>query len=493
METSITNKLNNSFQEQALTNYYKYESVLATRYASDQMSFIFSQQKRYSTWRFIWISLAESQKELGLDIEQAQINELKKHVNIIDFDRASMYEKKFKHDVMAHIHTFADSCPTARGIIHLGATSCLVTDNADLILIKNAMELIQTKLITLLENLAKLAEKYQDLTCLGFTHFQPAQPTTLGKRISLWLQDFLLDFNDLQYRMENLQLLGIKGATGTQASFLELFNGNDQKVLSLEKIFIEKLGFKNVFPIASQTYTRKQDVHILNVLAGIAISAHKMATDLRLLAHMNEVEEPFEKDQVGSSAMPYKRNPMQNERVCSLARYIMSLAESPGYTAALQWLERTLDDSANRRICIPEAFLATDSILSLLINISAYSVINEDVITQNLQRELPLMAIENILMFCVKKGADRQIIHERLRIISLEARKTIKSNNYNFYEQILSDPIISLTREELDTIINEKNFSGRASAQVKEFLDIHIKPILRKFKDKERLTPEIKY
>ena len=462
---------------------YRYQSPLGQRYASKQMNTIFSAQTKHTTWRRLWVELAQAEKELGLPITQEQIDELKAHMHDIDFAAAEQYERKLRHDVMAHIHAYGDQCPQARAIIHLGATSCLITDNADLIIMRDALKLIEQKLVTVIRQLATHADRYKSLPCLSFTHMQPAQPTTVGKRFCMWLQDFLLDLEELNHRVERLRFLGIKGATGTQASFLQLFDGDHEKVIKLEQLIAQRLGFNKLFSVSGQTYTRKQDAQILDLLAGIATSAHKMSTDLRLLAYMKEIEEPFEHHQVGSSAMPYKRNPMRNERICSLARYVMSLSENPKYTAATQWFERTLDDSANRRLCIPEAFLATDGILNLLINITHSMVVYPKVIEKNLQQELPFMATENILMACVKKGADRQAIHEILRQHSIEVGRAIKEDGAanDLLQRLAADPAIPCDETELNKLVNAEQFIGRAPEQVEGFLAGEVWPVLKQY------------
>ena len=470
-----------------------YQSPLASRYASDEMSSLFSAQKKYSTWRIIWLALAKAQKDLGLCITQEQINEMEAHLEDIDFKRVEKYEKMLRHDVMAHIHTFGESCPLARPIIHLGATSCLVSDNADVLILKEALELLLKKLFVLIEKLSEKAEFYKNTPCLGYTHFQAAQPTTLGKRISLWIQDILLDISDLDYRLKNLKLLGIKGATGTQASFLDLFNGDHGKVKKLESLICKSLGFEKVFSVSAQTYSRKQDMHILDLLSGIAVTSHKMATDFRLLAHLKELEEPFGKDQIGSSAMPYKRNPMQSERVCSLSRYVISLGENPKYTAATQWLERTLDDSANRRLCIPEAFLAIDAIINISIYLADGMVAYPKVMEKRLKEELPFIATESVLMASVKKGANRQNIHERIRKHSVEVAKRLKELGLDndLIERIAKDPEIPLSMDELEEIFNINSFIGRAPQQVEEFLKNEVEDFFLKHEgtNMETLSP----
>lgn len=470
-----------------------YQSPLGTRYASETMKHIFALHTKYSTWRMVWVALAQAEMELGLPITQEQLDQLKKHIDTIDFAKAEHYERQLKHDVMAHVHAYGDQCPKARGIIHLGATSCTVTDNADIIIIRDALRATRDKLVVVIKQLAQLADQYKDLPCLAYTHFQSAQPTTVGKRFCLWLQELLLDLHDLEYRINNLKFLGIKGATGTQASFLSLFNGDHKKVEQLEQRIAQLLGFKNVFGVSGQTYTRKQDAQVLQVLSGIAISAHKMATDLRLLAHLKEVEEPFGKKQIGSSAMPYKRNPMMSERACSLARYVMSLAQNPTYTAAIQWFERTLDDSANRRLCIPESFLALDGVLNLLLKITDDLVVYPAIIKKRLTSELPFMATEDILMACVKQGGDRQIIHERLRQHSVTVATQIKNGGTNNLIEILtSDDQIPLNKEQLEQLLRVDQFIGRAPEQVAAFLYNEVQPVLDRYKNIE-VQAEVKY
>lgn len=474
---------------QVQEDHHEYTSPLATRYASKRMTALFSESTKHSTWRRIWIALAQTQKELGLSISQEQIDQMCAYATNINFDRIDFYERQLRHDVMAHVHAYGEQCPQAKPIIHLGATSCLITDNADVLIMRSALQLIEQQVLQLIHQLAALAEQYKELPCLSFTHLQPAQPTTVGKRIALWLQDFVIDIHDLRNRIATIQLLGIKGATGTQASFLELFDGDHHKVIELEQRMIAKLGCTNVFMLSGQTYTRKQDVQILNVLTGLAVSAHKMATDLRLLTFMKEVDEPCEDKQIGSSAMPYKRNPMRSERVCSLARFVMSLNDNPMYTASTQWLERTLDDSANRRLCIPEAFLATDAILQLLINITQKLTFYPAMITQNLERELPFMAIEPILLACTKKGSDRQIIHEKLRQHCVFVSNNIKhyGTDNDLIARIISDPEIPLDEDELKKLLDVNLFIGRAPAQVTEFLQT-IQSLLHQYKKQDQST-----
>lgn len=448
-----------------------YESPFTRRYGSDEMRTLFSQKTKFVTWRKIWIALAEAQRALGLPISCEQIDLLKERVDSIDFARAEYYEKELRHDVMAHIRTYAEECPEAAGIIHLGATSCLVTDNAEMLLMKKGLDLVERKLQRLIKALYYQAHRYRELPCLSYTHFQAAQPTTIGKRFCLWLQEFWLDWQDLKYRQGTLCFLGAKGATGTQASFLDLFDGNHEKVKQLDRLMANQLGFDKVFTIAGQTYTRKQDSQLLDLFSQIGSSAHKMATDIRLLAHMREFEEYFEKNQVGSTAMPYKRNPIESEKVCSLARYVISLAENPKYTAALQWLERSLDDSANRRLCLPEAFLCIDTILESLIKITESLQVNEHTIRKNLEKELPQMALEPILMAVVKKGADRQQMHEKLRSLSFKDKESIsQGEKSNLLVLIAEDPSIPLSLNEVRSLISSDRFIGRAPQQVMEFL-----------------------
>lgn len=457
-----------------------YESPLTQRYASKEMSLLFSDTTKYSMWRHMWYTLAATQQTLGIAITDEQLEELKKNRTNLNLDRAHYYEQQYHHDVVAHLHAYAEQCPQARPIMHIGATSCLITDNTEQIIMHDALQLIEYRLHAVIEQLAAHAEQYKNLMCVSFTHFQPAQPTTVGKRMCLWLHDLYLDAQSIKKYMSQWALLGIKGATGTQASFLELFQGDHAKVQELEQRFIHALGFTQAVPISGQTYTRKFDVYLLDLLKHIAISTHKMATDIRLLAHLQEVEEPFGRHQVGSSAMPYKRNPIKSERICSLARFIISLAENPAYTAATQWCERTLDDSANRRLCIAEAFLATDALLLLAHDIIENLIINEQIITHRLQQELPFMITEQILIAATAKGADRQIIHEQLRQHSHEVSTALKLRitDNNLLDRIANDPLIPLDREELNTIMNSHLLSGRASGQVTDFLQQHINPLL---------------
>ncbi len=464
-----------------MTAHHLHQSPLATRYASQAMSSLFSAQTKHSTWRRLWIALAEAEQELGLPITPAQIAELKAHIDDIDFVAVDEYEKQLHHDVMAHIHAYADQCPEARPIIHLGATSCFVTDNTELIQMRNGIEILKPKLALVIKQLAHFAKQYRATPCLGYTHLQPAQLTTVGKRTCLWIQDFVMDLNELNYRLENLRFLGAKGTTGTQASFLALFDQDHDKVEKLDQLIAKKMDFTNLLTISGQTYTRKQDIQVLSTLSSLAAGAHKFATDLRLLAHLNEVEEPFGKKQVGSSAMPYKRNPILSERVCSLARFIISLLDNPLYTAATQWLERTLDDSANRRLSISEAFLATDALLNLLITITSDLTVYPNRIQKHIEVELPFMATENILMAAVKKGGDRQDLHEKIRTHSHAAAEKVKVNGdeNDLLQRISQDSSFHLNNEELTQIVNMAHFIGRAPQQVDTFLKEEVDPIIQ--------------
>ena len=462
-----------------------YESPLNSRYASKEMQYIFSPDKKFSTWRKLWIALAESEQELGLDITDEQIAELKEHIYDINYDVAREQEKKVRHDVMAHVHAYGMQCPKAKGIIHLGATSCYVCDNTDIIIMTEAMQLVKKKLVCLIGELAKFAEVNKDLPTLAFTHFQPAQPTTVGKRASLWLEDLLMDLEDVEYQLSKAQLLGCKGTTGTQASFMELFEGDHEKCKELDRKIAAKMGYEKSFPVSGQTYPRKLDSQMLNVLSLIAQSAYKFSNDIRLLQHLKQIEEPFEKSQIGSSAMAYKRNPMRSERIGSLARYVIVDALNPAITAATQWFERTLDDSANKRISVPEAFLAVDAILNLYINVVDGLVVYDKVIYQQFMREIPFMATENIMMDAVKKGGDRQELHEKIRVHSMEAGKTVKmeGKDNNLAELIANDPSFGLSLEEINAVMKPENFVGRAPQQVEDFLNDYVKPVLEVNKD----------
>ncbi len=471
-----------------------YESPLSSRYASKEMKYIFSPDKKFKTWRKLWIALAESEMELGLPITQAQIDELKAHADDINYEVAQAREKEVRHDVMSHVYAYGVQCPNAKGIIHLGATSCYVGDNTDIIIMTEGLQLIRNKLITVIRNLSKFAETYKALPTLAFTHFQPAQPTTVGKRATLWLQELLMDLEDVEYQISKAKLLGSKGTTGTQASFLELFDGDHQKCKELDKKIAEKMGYKSCFPVSGQTYSRKLDSQFLNVLAGIAQSAAKFSNDIRLLQHLKEVEEPFEKHQIGSSAMAYKRNPMRSERIGSLSRYVMCDVLNTYFTTATQWFERTLDDSANKRLSVPEAFLAVDGILSLYANVADGLVVYPKVIEQRLKKELPFMATENIMMDAVKKrGADRQQLHERIRVHSMAASKVIKEEGgeNDLLERIANDEAFGVTLEELENILQPEKYTGRAKEQTEDFLSDYVNPVLEKYKDIESDKPEI--
>lgn len=458
----------------------RYISPLSERYASKEMQYIFSQDKKFKTWRKLWIALAETEKELGLDITEEQIEELKEHAENLNLDVAKEREKVVRHDVMAHVYAYGVQCPKAKGIIHLGATSCYVGDNTDMILMADALKLVRKKLLNVIEKLAEFADKYKEQPTLGFTHFQPAQPTTVGKRATLWIQEFVMDLEDLDYVLDSLKLLGSKGTTGTQASFLELFDGNQEKIDKIDPMIAKKMGFKACYPVSGQTYSRKVDQRVLNVLSGIGVSAHKFANDIRLLQHLKEVEEPFEKSQIGSSAMAYKRNPMRSERICALSRYVMVDAMNPAVTSSTQWFERTLDDSANKRLSIPEGFLAVDGILDLCINVADGLVVYPKVIEKHLMEELPFMATENIMMDAVKAGGDRQELHERIRELSMEAGKNVKEygKENNLLQLIAEDPVFNLTLEELEKTMDPAKYTGRAKEQVEAYLKQIIKPLL---------------
>ncbi len=471
----------------------RYVSPLGQRYASEEMQRIFSNDKKFRTWRKLWIALAESEKELGLDITQEQIEELKAHAEDINYDVAKEREKIVRHDVMSHVYAYGQQCPNAKGIIHLGATSCFVGDNTDLIVMYEALELIKKKLVNVLAELEKFALAHKDLPVLAFTHFQPAQPTTLGKRAAIWAQDLLLDYEELCFLLENKKLRGCKGTTGTQASFMELFDNDEAKVKQLDQMVAQKMGYEKSFPVSTQTYSRKVDSRILNALGSIAQSAHKFSNDIRLLQNLKEVEEPFEKGQIGSSAMAYKRNPMRSERMASLANYVIADTLNPAITAATQWFERTLDDSANKRISIPEAFLAVDGILDLYLNITDGLVVYPKVIEAHLMKELPFMATEIILMDAVKAGGDRQELHERIRVHSMAAGKVVKEEGLDndLLERIAADDMFPMNMEQLKAIMSPINFVGRAPSQIAEFFNECIDPILEAEKDALGLHAEI--
>ncbi len=458
----------------------RYNSPLSERYASKEMQYIFSPDMKFRTWRKLWIALAETEKELGLPITQEQIDEMKAHAEDINYEVAKAREKEVRHDVMSHVYAYGVQCPKAKGIIHLGATSCYVGDNTDIIIMTEALRLIRKKLINVIAELADFAENYKALPTLAFTHFQPAQPTTVGKRATLWIQEFCLDLEDLDHVLSGMKLLGSKGTTGTQASFLELFNGEREKVDRIDPMIAEKMGFAACYPVSGQTYSRKVDTRVANVLAGIAASAHKMSNDIRLLQHLKEVEEPFEKSQIGSSAMAYKRNPMRSERIASLSRYVMIDALNPAITSATQWFERTLDDSANKRLSIPEGFLATDGILDLCLNVVDGLVVYPKVIEKRLRSELPFMATENIMMDAVKAGGDRQELHEKIRELSMEAGRNVKAEGgeNNLLELIAADPDFNLTLEELQETMDPAKYTGCAKEQVETFLSAVVAPIL---------------
>ena len=460
--------------------YDRYESPLSRRYASKEMQEIFSQDRKFRTWRRLWIALAESERELGLPVTQEQIDELKAHADDINYDVAEAREKIVRHDVMSHVYAYGQQCPKAKGIIHLGATSCYVGDNTDIIIMRDALAVIRRKLLNVIANLAEFADKYKDLPCLAFTHYQPAQPTTVGKRATLWINEFMIDLEDLDYVQGSLRLLGSKGTTGTQASFLELFNGDHEKCREIDRRIAEKMGFEACYPVSGQTYSRKIDTRVLNILGGIAASATKFSNDIRLLQHMKEIEEPFEKTQIGSSAMAYKRNPMRSERIASLSRYIISAVMNPEITSAVQWFERTLDDSANKRISVPEAFLACDGVLDLMMNVSEGLVVYPKVIRKHLMAELPFMATENIMMDAVKAGGDRQELHERIRTLSMEAGRNVKEEGRenNLLDLIAADPVFGFTRQELDSCMVPERYTGRAKEQTEEYLKEVVRPVL---------------
>ncbi len=470
-----------------------YETPLGSRYASKEMQYLFSPDMKFRTWRRLWIALAETEQELGLEITNEQIEELKQHAEDINYEVAQAREKIVRHDVMSHVYAYGQQCPKAAGIIHLGATSCYVGDNTDVIVMNEAMKLIRKKLVNVIAELAKFADQYKNLPTLAFTHFQPAQPTTVGKRAALWLQDLVMDLEDVQHQIDGAKLLGCKGTTGTQASFLELFDGDHAKCRELDRRIAEKMGYTGCFSVSGQTYSRKLDSRILNVLSGIAQSATKFSNDIRLLQHLKEIEEPFEKGQIGSSAMAYKRNPMRSERIASLARYVMVDALNPAITAATQWFERTLDDSANKRISIPEAFLAVDGILSLYLNVVDGLVVYPKVIEQRLMKELPFMATENIMMDAVKRGGNRQELHERIRVHSMEAGRQVKveGKENDLLERIAADETFGVTLDELKDILDPAKYVGRSPEQVTEFLNECVNPILEQYRDDLGVTVEI--
>lgn len=471
----------------------RYQSPLSERYASKEMQYIFSPDMKFRTWRKLWIALAETEKELGLNITQEQIDELKAHAEDINYDVAKAREKEVRHDVMSHVYAYGVQCPKAKGIIHLGATSCYVGDNTDIIVMTKALELVKKKLVNVMKELADFADRYKAQPTLAFTHFQPAQPTSVGKRATLWLQEFCLDLEDLDHVLSHMKLLGSKGTTGTQASFLELFDGNQELIDKIDPMIAEKMGFRECYPVSGQTYSRKVDTRVANVLAGIAASAHKMSNDIRLLQHLKEVEEPFEKGQIGSSAMAYKRNPMRSERIASLSRYVMIDALNPAITSATQWFERTLDDSANKRLSIPEGFLAVDGILDLCLNVVDGLVVYPKVIEKRLMSELPFMATENIMMDAVKAGGDRQELHERIRILSMEAGKNVKveGGENNLLELIAADPAFNMTLEDLRKTMDPSRYIGRSREQVEAFLKNVMEPVLKENEELLGIKAEI--
>ncbi|MCI8303330.1 MAG: adenylosuccinate lyase [Lawsonibacter sp.] len=461
----------------------RYESPLSSRYASDEMQYIFSPDKKFSTWRRLWVALARAEMELGLPVTQEQVEELEAHITDIDYDKAAQWEKKLRHDVMAHVHTYGELCPKAMPVIHLGATSCYVGDNTDVILMREGLELVRSKIVRVLARLADFCAEYKSLPTLGFTHFQAAQLVTVGKRATLWMNELLMDLEEVEHRISTLALLGSKGTTGTQASFLELFEGDHEKVKLLEEKIAREMGFNAVVPVSGQTYSRKLDYHVVSTLSGVAQSASKFATDLRLLCHLKEVEEPFEANQIGSSAMPYKRNPMRCERICSLARYVIVDAGNPAVTTATQWFERTLDDSANKRLSVPEAFLAVDAILNIWANVASGLVVHPKVIEKHVLEELPFMASENIMMDAVKRGGDRQELHERIRVLSQEAGYHVKELGQpnNLIDLMAADPAFGMTKEELSSHLDPSAYIGRCPEQVEEFLAECVAPVLKKY------------
>ncbi len=470
-----------------------YLSPLSTRYASKQMQYLFSDDCKFRTWRKLWVALAEAEQQLGLPITDEQIAQMRENIDNIDYEVAAERERQVRHDVMAHVYAYGEVCPKAKGIIHLGATSCYVGDNTDVIVMREGLRLIRTKLLSVMDKLVGFALQYKDLPCLAYTHFQPAQLTTVGKRAALWLNELLIDFEELEHRIASLQLLGSKGTTGTQASFMELFDGDAEKVKRLDAIIAEKMGFSSTVPVSGQTYSRKVDAYVLSVLSGIAQSASKFANDMRLLAGLKELEEPFEKNQIGSSAMPYKRNPMRCERICALARYVIQTAVNPAVTASVQWFERTLDDSANKRIAVAEAFLAVDAILNIYINVADGIVVYPKVIAQRVKSELPFMASENIMMQAVKRGGDRQQLHEKIRAHAMEAARQVKQLGLenDLISRIAADPSFGLSRREIEEILAPEQYTGRAPEQTEEFVRDKIQPLLEANKAVLGVKPEL--
>lgn len=479
-----------------MTDLNRYVHPLADRYASREMQEIFSPARRFGTWRRLWLALAESQRELGLNVPEAAVAQMREHLDTLDLERAAEYERRFRHDVMAHVHLFGDDAPAARGIIHLGATSAFIGDNTDLILHREALRLIRDRVVRCVDALATFAREYRDLPTLGYTHFQPAQPTTVGKRATLWIQDFLLDLEEIEFRLATLRFRGVRGTTGTQASFLELFDGDGDKVDALDRAVGERLGFEDTYAVSGQTYPRKVDYALQATLAGTAASASKFGHDLRLLAHLREVEEPFESEQIGSSAMPYKRNPMRAERICALARHVITLSIDPAFTAATQWLERTLDDSANRRVSVPDAFLALDGTMVLVENVAGGLIVNPEVVRRNLAEHLPFMATETILMDATARGGDRQELHERIRRHSMDAARRMKDEgaDADLLERIAGDDAFGMDEAELDALIDPSRFVGRAPQQVDRMLAERVEPVLERYADRlERLgAPDVR-
>ena len=470
-----------------------YESPFCTRYASKEMQFVFSADKKFTTWRKLWVALARAEMKLGLPVTEEQVKELEANIENIDYEAAREREKICRHDVMSHVHAYGLVCPNAKGIIHLGATSCYVGDNTDIIIMRDALQIVYRKLVTVISQLSKFADEYKDMPALAYTHLQPAQLTTVGKRATLWINEFLMDLEEIEYRIKNLKLLGSKGTTGTQASFVELFEGDTSKIKQLEAMIAEEMGFDGVVPVSGQTYSRKIDSQVISTLSGLAQSASKFSNDMRMLQSFKEMEEPFEKGQIGSSAMAYKRNPMRCERITSLARYLMIDSLNPAFTAGTQWFERTLDDSANKRISVAEGFLAADAILNILINVTSGLVVYPKIVRRRLMAELPFMATENIMMSAVKKGGDRQVLHERIREYSMVAGRHVKEDGLenDLCDMILNDEMFMINKEELDAILKPENFTGRSSEQVTEFLETCVKPVLDANADKLNETAEI--
>ena len=474
-------------------NTNSYESPFCTRYASEEMQYIFSADKKFTTWRKLWVALARAEMKLGLPVTQAQVDELEAHIDDIDYEAAAEREKLVRHDVMSHVYAYGLACPKAKGIIHLGATSCYVGDNTDIIIMRDALKIVRRKLLNVISQLSDFAMKYKAMPCLAYTHLQPAQLTTVGKRATLWINELLTDLDEVEYRLSTMQLLGSKGTTGTQASFMELFEGDTDKVKELEKMIVEEMGFDSAVPVSGQTYSRKVDSQIIATLSGIAQSAMKFANDLRILQNFKEMEEPFEKNQIGSSAMPYKRNPMRCERITALARYVMIDSLNPAFTAGTQWFERTLDDSANKRISVAEGFLGVDAILNILLNVTADLVVYPEVIRQRVMKELPFMASENIMMDAVKKGGDRQVLHEKLRTYAMEAGKQVKEKGLenDLIDRVLADPDFGLNEEDVKKILKPENFTGRSEQQVEEFVANCVKPVLDNSGEKLGETAEL--